>query len=178
MNLSNQLTGGCQGPRPLGAVLVSLSSALALALILAGCSGDDGGGQAFIAKAEFIERANAICLKTRREIAAEFAVYGKSRAAREAERARQANELSTAEANEAAASVAKRILIPAMRTQQEELRNLGSPNEGGDQAQAVLDAFDEGIEKAEARPERAARDGTEAFGKAGRLAEEFGIASC
>jgi hypothetical protein len=131
-----------------------------------------------IAKAEFVERANAVCLETRKEIAAEFSSYGESRVAREAEKAQRAGELTAGEANEAAARVAERILIPAMRSQLEELRGLGTPREDGDRAEAMIDAFDEGIEKAEARPERAARDGSEAFGKARRLATEFGVTSC
>jgi hypothetical protein len=162
----------------LGAVLVFLCGALALASAFAGCGGDDAGGEVTITRAKFIERANAVCLETRREISAEFASYGESRVAKEAERAQRANELSADEANEAAAKVAERILIPAMRTQLEELRELGTPSEDGDRARAMLDAFDEGLEKAEARPERAARDGTEAFGRAGRLADEYGIANC
>lgn len=162
----------------MGAVLAFLFGVLALASVLAGCGGGGAGGQVTIAKAEFIEQANAVCLRTRKEIAAEFASYGESRVAREAERAQRAGELTANEANEAAARVAERILIPAMRSQLEELRELGTPSEDDDRAQAVVDAFDEGIEKAEARPERAARDGTEAFGRAHRLADEYGVANC
>lgn len=164
-----------QGPRPGGAVLALFSAAAVIALSLAGCGGDE---RTAITKTEFIDQANAICLKTSKQIETEFAAYGESEAAKEAERAQRANELTANAANQAAARVTERILIPAMRQQLDELRSLGFPDGDEARAKALLDAFDEGIEKAEARPERAARDGTEAFGKSGRLAGEYGIESC
>jgi hypothetical protein len=154
-----------------GAVLGLFSAALVVA-VLVGCGGNEGTA---ITKAEFIEKANAVCAKTKERVETEFAAYGDSGEAREAERAQRANELTV---NEAAAKVAVKILIPAMRQEVEELRDLGVPSEGEGRAEALLDAFAEGIEKAEARPERAARDGTEAFGRSGRLAEEYGIENC
>lgn len=155
----------------MGAVLALFSGVLVITLISIGC----GEGGTAITKAEFIERANAVCLKARNRIEAEFAAYGESGEAKEVERAQRANELT---ANQAASKVAQRILIPATRQEVEELRDLGIPSEDEDRAEALLDAFEEGIEKAEAHPERAARDGTEAFGKPGRLAADYGIESC
>ncbi|HXR30553.1 MAG TPA: hypothetical protein VN752_05390 [Solirubrobacterales bacterium] len=154
----------------MGAVL-ALATTIAL---ISACGGEDSE----LTKAEFVERANAVCLQTRERIEAEFTAYGESRAAREAVRAQRADELSAEKANEAAATVAERILIPAMRRQLEELRDVGLP--GGDEkrAAALLDALEDGIARAEARPERAARDGTEAFGELRRLADEYGIESC
>jgi len=160
----------------LGAILALVFGVLAVAAILTGCGdGEDANGQTAITKEEFVKQANAICSNTRRRIEAEFAAYGRSGEAKEAEEAQQANELT---GDEAAARVGEKILIPAMRQQLEELRSLDVPSESEDRAEALLGAFGEGIKKAEARPERAARDGTEAFGKSGRLAGEYGIESC
>jgi hypothetical protein len=158
-----------------GAVLSLFSAALTAVVILAGCGESD---EPAISKAEFIEQASAVCAKTSSRIETEFAAYGESREAREVERARRANELTAEKANKAAARVGEEILIPAIRRQLAELRELGVPREDGGGTEELLAAFDEGIEKAEARPERAARDGTEAFGKSRRLAEEYGIDNC
>jgi hypothetical protein len=138
--------------------------------IMMGC-GDSGQ----ISKEEFASKAGAVCERTSKRIETDFAVYGRSKEAREVERAQQNGEMTS---NEAAARVAEGILLPAMRRQFAELRRFGTPSEGGGQAEALLTALAEGIAKAEARPERAARDGTDAFGKWRRLAREFGIDGC
>jgi len=141
-------------------------------MVSSGCGASEGTA---ITRAEFIEDANAVCAKARKRIQAEFTAYGEGEEAREAERGQRAGELT---ANQVAANVGVKILVPAMRREVEELRSLGIPSKGEHQAEALLDAFDEGVERAEAHPERAARDGTEAFGEPGRLAREYGIESC
>jgi hypothetical protein len=141
-------------------------------MIGAGCG---SGGSAGISRAQFVNHANAICKGTSARIQSELAAYGRSPEGRRAVREEKAGELSF---SEAAVRVARRILIPAMRRQLEELHALGIPKGDGGGATALLDAFDEGIEKAGRRPERAVQDGTEAFGKQERLAGEYGIESC
>lgn len=149
---------------------VACGGLLAAALIAAGCGGSGSGEPTPIAKSDFIEGAEAVCAEAARRIESEFQAYERSGRA-----ADEANELSV---NEAAASVAKKILIPAKRQELEELRKLEIPEEDADRVNAMIAALDEGVEKAEARPERAARDGTEAFGKVDRLAAEYGIEGC
>lgn len=151
-------------------LVVLFVASLAIALVVAGCGGgsDEPAG---VSKAEFIREANAICEQTGERIESEFAAYLESG---EAERTGEANDLTN---DEAAARVAEEILIPAMRQRLEKLRALGI-QDGDERASALLEAFDEGIEKAEAHPERAVRDGTEAFGKSERLASEYGLDSC
>jgi hypothetical protein len=158
----------------MGAVL-ALVAAIATIAAIPACG---GGDSAELTKTEFAARADAICSKTRKRIEAEFTAYGESKAAREAAEAQRANELTAAKANEAAATVAETILIPAMRQELEELHDLGVPAEDDKRAEALFDALEQGIAKAEARPERAARDGSEAFGELRRLADEYGIESC
>lgn len=65
-----------------------------------------------------------------------------------------------------------------MKRELEEFRALGIPAGDDDQVNALLVAFAEGLEKAEAHPERAATTGTEAFGKSGELAGEYGLEGC
>jgi hypothetical protein len=155
-----------KGPRLFGA-------ALACALMAFGCG--SGGGEGSISKSEFIRRASEICRAADGRIQAKFAAYGRSSERRKIERAERAGELTF---EEASARVAEGILIPVMRQESEELRGLGIPEEGEGRTKALLKAFDEGIKAAEAHPQRAAHDGTEAFGKSSRLAEEYGLEGC
>jgi hypothetical protein len=162
----DRLTALGRGPRLFGAVLLSV-----LALIPFGC----GGGSTGISREEFVKEASSVCRKTGERIQSEFTAYGKSREGREDVRAEEAGELTF---REAAIGVANEIVIPAMRRQLAELRALGVPEGDEGRAKALLDAFGEGVEKAEKRPERAAQDGTEAFGRQERLADEYGLQGC
>jgi hypothetical protein len=137
--------------------------------------GCGGGESPAISRAQFVREASAICGRTRDRIQSEFAAYGKSREGREAVRAEKAGELTY---GEEAVRVGRRIVIPAMRRQFDELRALGVPAGGEERAKVLLAAFGAGVGKAEAHPERAAQDGTEAFGKQERLAEEYGLENC
>jgi hypothetical protein len=155
----------------MGAVL----SALAVTLIVAGCGGGNGDESSDISKPAFVKKGSAICLTTRRQIRSDFEAYRKGPQGKEIETAEQANELTP---EEAAAKVGKEVIVPVMRQELEEFRALGIPPGGDDRVTALLDAFGEGIEAAERHPERVATDGTEAFGKSGRLAGEYGLEGC
>ncbi|HXS33711.1 MAG TPA: hypothetical protein VN758_08070 [Solirubrobacterales bacterium] len=155
----------------MGAVL----SALAAALIVAGCGGGNGDESSEISKPAFVEKGGAICVATRRQIRSDFEAYRKGPEGREIEKAEQANELTP---EEAAAKVGKEVIVPVMKQELEEFRALGIPPGGDNQVTALLDAFAEGIEAAERHPERVATDGSEAFGKSGRLADDYGLEGC
>lgn len=148
---------------------------LSIALALAGCGGGSGGETAGLSKADFIKKATAVCQGARRRIESEFAAYSNGGEGKAAQRAVKAGELTV---NEAAARIAAKILIPSVRRELAELRALGLPESQGDRVKAMLDSLQEGIEKAEAHPERAARDSTEAFGRPERLIREYGIGPC
>lgn len=155
------------------AVLVApLAASVAIAVLAAGC-GDEGSTAP--TRAEFVAGVNEICAETRSRIESEFTAYGASKARRKAEGAQRSGALTP---DEVAAKVAQKIIIPAMGDEVDELRALGLPNRENDRAEELLDAFGEGVRKAKAHPERAARDGSEAFGEARRLAREFGIENC
>jgi hypothetical protein len=166
-----QLIASWKGPRLVGAV----PTALAVALIAAGCGGGDGDESGQISKAAFVAKGSAICVATRRQIRSDFETYRKGPQGKEIERAEQANELTP---EEAAAKVGKEIIVPVMRQELEEFRALGIPPGGDDQVTALLKAFEEGIDAAERHPERVATDGTEAFGKSGRLAADYSLEGC
>jgi hypothetical protein len=160
-----------KGPRLLGAVPAGLTAAL----LIAGCGGGSDEEPAQISKVAFVERGSAICLSAKRQIRSDFEAYRKGRQGEEIERAEKANELTP---EEAAAKVGKEIIVPVMRQELEEFRALGIPAGDDEQVDALLAAFEEGVEKAERHPERAAMDGTEAFGGSGKVADGYGLENC
>jgi alkanesulfonate monooxygenase SsuD/methylene tetrahydromethanopterin reductase-like flavin-dependent oxidoreductase (luciferase family) len=153
-------------------LVVSLVALAPAAALLAGCGGD---GTTTLVRAEFVAGANEICAETRARIESEFTAYGTSEARRRAEKGQRSGALT---ADEVAAKVALRIILPALEDEVDKLRAVGLPDRASDRAEELLEAFDEGVRTAKAHPERAARDGSEAFGEARRLAREFGIESC
>jgi hypothetical protein len=152
-----------------------LLCALTAAVIVAGCGGGDGEEPVPISRSSFIKRGSAICVATRRGIRSDFETFTKGKGGREIERAEKANELTP---EEAAEQVGEEIIVPAMRQELEEFRTLGVPPEDDDKVTALLEAFEEGVEKAEEHPERAATNGTEAFGESRRVAGGYGIEGC
>jgi hypothetical protein len=153
----------------------AVPAVLVAALIVAGCGGGIGAEPAQISRATFIEKGSAICLATKREIRADFETYRKGEQGREIEKAEKSNELTPVEA---AARVGREVIVPVMHQELEEFRVLGVPAGDDDRVTALLDAFEQGVEAAEGHPERVAMDGTEAFGKSGRLASEYGLENC
>jgi hypothetical protein len=147
---------------------------LATVLIVAGCGGS-GDEPTQISRAAFVRKGGAICLATKRQIRSDFEAYRKGPQGKEIERAEKANELTP---EEAAAKVGNELIIPAMREELEEFQALEVPPGGDAEVAALLGAFEEGIEKAVRHPERVATDGTEAFGKSGRLADDYGLEGC
>jgi hypothetical protein len=144
-------------------------------LVVAGCGGEDGKEPEPITRSAFVEKGSAICVATRQEIRADFEAFTKGKGGKEIERAEKANELTP---EEAAAQVGEEIIVPAMRREREEFRALGVPPGDDEKVTALLKAFEEGIEKAEEHPERAATDGTEAFGESGKAADDYGLEGC
>jgi len=147
---------------------------LALVLIVSGCGGS-GDEPTQISRAVFVKKGGAVCLATKRQIRSDFEAYRKGPQGKEMERAEKANELTP---KEAAAKVGKEIIVPVMRQELEEFQALGVPPGDDAEVTALLEAFEEGIEKAQRHPERVASDGTEAFGKSGRLAGDYGLEGC
>jgi hypothetical protein len=142
---------------------------------VAGCGGGDGEKPPPISKAAFVKRGSVICEATRRRIRADFEEFTRGKGGEEIEKAEKAGELTP---EEAAARVGEEIVVPAMRRELEEFRALGVPPGDGEKATALLAAFEEGVEKAERHPERAASDGSEAFARSGKVAAAYGLEGC
>lgn len=150
-------------------LIATMAAGLAIAVIVSGCGGGDGNDSASgsISKAAFVKRGNAICEATHNKVRSEIATL-----------LRGHEPTNAVEAVEAEAEVGTKVLIPVMRDQAREIDALGAP--AGDEARvkAIVVATEEGLVKAAKHPERAVKDGTEAFGKANRLARAYGLTAC
>jgi hypothetical protein len=141
---------------------------VAIALAIAGCGGDGSGDAptASITKAEFVAKANAACARIKGQTQAEFAEYMKSSAGESLSQAAGQTELG------------KRFVIAPKQQEVDEFIALGEPSGNEGQVKAIVVAFEGGIKKAEEDPSKAARNSTEAFGAAEKLAAQYGLVGC
>lgn len=152
-------------------LMVLLAAAAALAIVIAGCgSGSDNTETtSSLTKAEFVKKGNALCAKGNEEIEEGFEKFGKEHGFS------KEKEPSNAELEEAVESV----LIPKISKEIEGIRALGTPAEGGAEAEAVLDAAEEALEKGEEDPSVMLKEESAGpFAKANKLAREFGLTKC
>jgi hypothetical protein len=152
-------------------VIALLAALAALALIGAGCGGgsDSTETTSSLTKAEFVKKGNAICAKGNEEIEEGFEKFGKEHDFSEKK------EPSKPELEEAVETV----LIPRIRKQVEDIRALGTPAEGGAEAEAILDAAEEALEKGEEDPTLFLKEENGGpFAKANKLSREFGLTKC
>lgn len=149
--------------------LVALFAALvALALIVAGCGSGGGSTEttSSLTKAEFVKKGNAICAKGSEEIEEGFEEFGKEHGFS------KEKEPSKAELEEAVETV----VIPKVSKEIESIRALGPPDE---EAEAVLDAAEEALEKGEEDPKQFLKSGNAGpFAKANKLSREYGLTKC
>jgi hypothetical protein len=152
-------------------VIALLAALAALALIVAGCGGgsDSTESTSSLTKAEFVKKGNTLCAKGSKEIEEGFEKFGKEHGFS------KEKEPSKAELEEAVETV----LIPKIRKEIESIRALGTPAEEGAEAEAVLDAAEEALEKGEEDPNLMLKEESAGpFAKANELAREFGLSKC
>jgi hypothetical protein len=148
------------------ALLVALA---ALALIVAGCGSggsDSTESTSSLTKAEFVKQGNAICAKGSKEINEGFEEFVEE------------NGLSKTKAPPKAVQeeAVETVLIPKISKELESIRALGPPDE---EAEAVLDAAEEALEKGEEDPIQFLKEeSTGPFAKANKLAREYGLTKC
>lgn len=144
-----------------------LAAFVALALIGAGCgSGSSTESTSSLTKAEFVKQGNAICAKGSEEINEGFEEFVKE------------NGLSKKKAPPKAVQeeAVETVLIPKISKELESIRALGPPDE---EAEAVLDAAEEALEKGEEDPIQFVKEeSTGPFAKANKLAREYGLTKC
>lgn len=145
-----------------------LAALAALALIVAGCgsSGSSTESTSSLTKAEFVKKGNAICAKGSEEINEGFEEFVKE------------NGLSKTKAPSKAVQeeAVETVLIPKVSKEIESIRALGPPDE---EAEAVLDAAEEALEKGEEDPIQFLKEeSTGPFAKANKLSREYGLTKC
>jgi hypothetical protein len=142
---------------------------VALAGIVAGCGSSDDDSTATPTKAEFKKQASAICEKGKERIDDELEAFVKKIGG------------PTVTPTEAEVSeLASDIVVPAIKTEAERMRELGIPSGDEEEITAMLDAFDKGIEEGEANPEKVfASEGISApFAKGAEIATKYGLEGC
>jgi len=136
---------------------------------MVGCGGSGESSTPTIAKAAFIKQATAICERTSESVNAEGF------------EALQELEESSGETGRAAeAEFIPEWLVPALETEIEELRGLGTPSDG-DRVDAIYGSLEEVINLAESNPKRYLYEQANfkhPYKEAEKLATAYGIPEC
>jgi hypothetical protein len=167
---------------------VLLPIALAVVALAAGCGGSSGSTSAgaagssgagsaaggpvttsSITKAEFIKRANAICVR------------GRNRRLREMRQvvAKRPENAGGEYSRELIVDVVREVFAPTMERQVAEFRALGAPAGDAKEVEAIVAAYERAVAAArELRSEKDKGPVDEAIGEAGSLAEKYGFKEC
>jgi hypothetical protein len=138
--------------------VVAFTGILALALVGAGCGGDDAPS-----KSEYIADADAICKQGNTEIdaAAEDTFTQGQQPSREE-----------------IVGFAEDEVIPNIQGQIDELRDLTPPDGDEDTVNAIYDAAQDGLDRIEEDPALLAERGANPLAEANRLAQDYGMKVC
>lgn len=148
--------------------IATLVGAVVVAAIVAGCGGSDDSTSS-LTKAQFIATADAICKKGNAEIESGFEAFAKKNDIGENEEPSKAQQEELSET----------LLVPKVKNQAEEIRDLEAPSGDEGEISAMLDSLDEGVEAIEADPQ-APFDSSQPnpFGPANKMAKEYGLEVC
>jgi hypothetical protein len=152
-------------------LIALLAVAAAFAILVAGCGGGSDSTSSetsSLTKAEFVKQGNAICAKGNKAIEEGFEKFVKE------DNIKQDQQPTKAQLTE----VSEEVLIPNVQTEIEEIRALGLPSEGGEEADKVLKAAEKGLEEGEEDPAVLANETSGTFAEANKLAREFGLVKC
>jgi hypothetical protein len=142
--------------------IVLFATATTAALFMLGCGGDS----ASISKAEFTKKAEAACKKGEESIRKDFKVfaakYGSAKKPTKAE----------------LAALANAVFSGTIEAEVRELQAIDIPSGDEEQVEALIDAREESLKGVEAEPEEAIADSKKVFGKASKLAKEYGLEAC
>jgi hypothetical protein len=147
-----------------GRVVASIVGVLVVLAIGVGCGGGDDDSS--LSKADFVKQADEICdraeTKKNKDLEAAFQKLGKEgKSGKKAE-----EELVTGTA------------LPPISEMTEELKDLGAPSGEEDQADAMIEAFEEEVEKVEGDPTSVISGEGGEFDKANQLAKKMGLKAC
>ncbi|HXQ89476.1 MAG TPA: hypothetical protein VN733_07515 [Solirubrobacterales bacterium] len=138
-------------------------------LLLAGCGGgDEETATVSITKAQFLERANAICAKSDDAINIQFEEFSRKhfKGGHVPSSARQAR-------------AGQEIVLPVMEAQLKKLKALGVPPGEEEKLERLFDAYEEGIRRGAADPMlMLGTIGEYAFTNAYEIAGAYGLPRC
>jgi hypothetical protein len=146
-------------------------STAATSLLATGCGDDDSGGEEVgvteITKTELIQRGDTICARAEKEVAEQADAYGEE------------NEVDPEEpAPEQIEEVATEFFVPSLRSQAEEIRELGAPEGDEGEIEAMLTALEAGADEIEEEPGLLLEEEENPLAKASELATEYGFTEC
>lgn len=149
-------------------LIALLVGVLVGALLIAGCGSSDSESTASLSKAQFVKQGNAICRKGNAQIESEFEGFAEKHNLKKHEKPSTA---LLAEASET-------ILIPAITTEIEGIRALGTPEGDEGEVDEILSGAEEGLEEAEEDPAAFAESQSPKFKEINKLAREYGLTVC
>lgn len=148
------------------ALLVGVVAVLA---VFAGCGGGDGdsdGDGSSLTKAEFIEKADAICKDGEKSIEDGAEQFAEDNDVDVEKPTKQQQE-----------DVIRQVVAPEIRKQAEEIGQLGAPAGEGKEVEAIVAAVEEGADELEGEPAQLL-EGKNPLAEGSKLAHEFGLKVC
>ena len=152
---------------------LACAAILTAGLLLAACGGDDNGTTA-ISKAEFVNKATAICITGNGHIGRVVEAVLKAQAA-EASRKGKAHPSPT---NAEIAKLGKETVIPTKQRELDQIRALGAPSGQEDKIKALLDEQQSELDKGKDDPSLLTSEKADPFKKANKLANDYGLKEC
>ena len=147
-----------------------LGGACAFALLVTGCGGGSGNDSevtaSSLSKAQYIQKANAVCEKGTKQIATDFAVFLK-----EKESVKEPTEADYVQ-------LFNTVVAPNVEREIDELRELGAPKGDEKEVEAILQAREESIQIAEEDPEAIIENSDKVFARASKVAAGYGLKTC
>jgi hypothetical protein len=148
------------------AVLIGV---LAIAAVGAGCGGGESDATAGdqLSKAVYLKKADAVCLRNWEEVKNDYNKFVKAHGGRDV----------AFDDIDSITEYVDTVVIPNKEQLLDELREVGTPSGGEEKVNAILAAYEEGIDVAEEDPERAAV-GEGVFWYAADLAQKYDLRNC
>lgn len=151
-------------------LIAVLAGVLAVALFAVGCgsSSDTTGSTASLTKAEFLKQGNVICAAGNKEINAGFEQFSKEKGFSKKNQPTQADFEEGAE----------EVVVPSVRKQIDQIRELGAPEGEEEKVEAFLDNAEAQLEKGEEDASLLADENNDLFASVKKEADAIGLTSC
>jgi hypothetical protein len=150
-------------------VLLAVGAICTPALLATGCGGGGDGDTVTVSsmsKSQYVKKADRVCEEGTKNSEVDFGVFLKE-------------EQSVKNPTKADfVKLVGTVVAPNVEAEVEELRELGAPRGDVGKVEAMLKAREESIAIAEEDPEAVIQNSEKVFGKASRVAGEYGLKAC